>query len=69
MECPVKLSDLESALWKARRDVFSDDPAVEAAASQEIKRLRALIEQHPDEVARRERVRQNADRAFMFRWE
>lgn len=65
----MKLADLEMALWKARRDTFADDPAVADAASAEIKRLRGLIEQHPDEVRRREQVRQNADRAFMFRWE
>ena len=65
----TKLSDLEAALWKARRDVFSDDPAVVEAASAEIKRLRELVEQHPDEVRRRDQLRQNADRAFMRMWE
>lgn len=65
----MDLAELESALWAARRRVFSDDPAVEAEAAAEITRLRKLIEAHPKEVARRDKLRMNADEAFMRRWE
>ena len=69
LDTNMDLAALESALWAARRRVFSDDPAVEAEAAAEITRLRKLIEKHPKEVKRRETLRVNADIAFMRRWE
>ena len=63
------LADLEAALRKARREVFDDNQVIADAASLEIKRLRKLIEAHPDEVSRRDKVRQDQDERLMRRWE
>ncbi len=63
------LADLEGALIKARKDVFNDNQVIADAASLEIKRLRKLIENHPDEVSRRDEVRRKENERFMRRWE
>ncbi len=63
------LADLEAALRKARRDVFSDNQVIADAASVEVKRLRKLIEKHPDEVARRDRVEYNRSERMLRMWE
>ncbi|NBQ99656.1 MAG: hypothetical protein EBT79_02415 [Actinobacteria bacterium] len=62
------LDDLEAALRKARREVFDDNQVVADAASLEIKRLRKLIEAHPDEVARRDRVEHDRSERMLRRW-
>ena len=66
---PQSLADLEKALWRARRDAFSDDEAVADAAAIEIKRLRKLVEAHPDEVRRRDQVKQRQDERMWRLWE
>jgi hypothetical protein len=66
---PQSLAVLENARWRARRDAFSDDETVAAAAAAEIKRLRGLIEAHPDEVRRRDQVKQREDERMWRLWE
>ena len=63
------LADLEAALRKARKDVFDDNQVIADAASVEIKRLRKLIEAHPDEVSRRDRVEHNRSERMLRLWE
>ncbi len=64
----MTLDQLETALRLARRGVFSDDDATANEASLEITRLRKLIEAHPDEVARRDKVKQAQDERLLFRY-
>ena len=64
----MTLNELEEGLRRARHDVFSDDPTVSEAAEWAIRTLRIAIENHPDEIARRAKVKQEADARFMFRW-
>ena len=66
---PQSLAVLENAIHRARRDAFSDDETVAAAATVEIKRLRELIEAHPDEVRRRDQVKQREDERMWRLWE
>jgi hypothetical protein len=63
------LSDLEAALRKARREVFDDNQVIADAANLEIKRLRNLIEAHPDEVGRRDQIEHNRSQRIMRLWE
>ena len=63
------LSDLEAALRKARKEVFDDNQVIADAASVEIKRLRKLIEAHPDEVTRRDQSEYNRSERMLRLWQ
>lgn len=64
----MTLNEIESALHRARCEVFNDDDAVAEAAAQEITRLRKLLKQHPDEVARKNKLARARDEALLRRW-
>jgi hypothetical protein len=64
----MTLKEIEATLWKARKDVFSDDVNVAEQASQDIPRLREMLLAHPDEVARRNRQKAKRNERFLFRW-
>lgn len=65
----ASLSDLEAALRKARKEVFDDNQVIADAASVEIKRLRKLIEAHPDEVTRRDQSEYNRSERMLRLWQ
>jgi hypothetical protein len=62
------LEDIERDLHAARRDVFSDDPCVALTAEAAITRLRDEMRRHPEERARRARVRAAQDERLLRLW-
>jgi hypothetical protein len=62
------LETLEAALRAARKAVFSEDPGVADAAAEEIRRIRAAITAHPDEVRRAAAAQAAVDEALLRRW-
>ena len=64
----MTLHEIESALHRARRDVFSDDAQVVEKAEQEVRRLRRMLSRHPDEKARRARLEAARNEALLRRW-
>ena len=64
----LTLWDLNASLARHRRVIFctEDDGEIEKARA-EIRRLLALLDQHPDEIKRRAQVRANAAQRFLFR--
>ncbi len=64
----MSLHEIECALYAARQQVFSDDDAVAAQAVRDVQRLLAQLTSHPDEVARRARLKAKRDEALLFRF-
>lgn len=66
----TRLTDLQDQMAAARRLAIDaqDDQALEEAQT-EMRKIRALIESHPEEVTRRERVRKLEMDRFMNMWE
>lgn len=64
----MTVAEIEAALARARRDVFSDDEQSAERAGDEIKRLLAALGAHPDEIERKGRVKAAQDEAFLRRW-
>lgn len=62
------LAEIEFALCNARRRVFSDDPVEAEAAAADIRRLKDRLRKHPEERARKDRVRAAQDEALLRRW-
>ncbi len=64
----MTLAEIENALQAARRGIFALDDEVANAAIAEVKRLQALLISHPDEVARKAKLKAKGDAAIAFRW-
>ena len=63
------LMDLREAQHKARRDAMDDNPVISAAGQAELKRLRMLIDNHPEELDAQHRNKVNDNARFMRMWE
>lgn len=63
------LADLREAQHKARRDAMDDNPVISAAGQAELKRLRMLIDNHPEELDAQHDRRVKDDARFMRMWE
>jgi hypothetical protein len=63
------LMDLREAQHKARRDAMDDNPVISAAGQAELKRLRMLIDNHPEELDAQHRNKVNDNARYMRMWE
>ncbi len=64
----MTLTEIEKALWQARKKVFDDDGATADAAQAEVKRLQALLRQNPETVRQRDALAQARDERLLFLW-
>jgi hypothetical protein len=65
----MTVNEIEYALSKARRLVFSEDESVAEEAQQEIAFLQLLLAAHPDEKARRDQLAAKKSSELLFRYE
>ena len=63
----MTLKEIENAIWEQRRIVFSSNEEEAEKASQKIRKLKVMLDRHPDEVKRRAAVKRKANEQFWFR--
>lgn len=63
----MTLKEIETAIRAQRCLVFSSNDEEAEKASQKIKELKAMLDNHPDEIKRRAAVKRKADERFWFR--